>query len=404
MNPSSSIIARRLPAHSSVSPAGSHATAIGKTGIPQSLEPFLKAGRFAGAAVLVAQEGAIQEFDAIGMADLKSGCAMQTDALFWVASMTKPITAAAVMMLVEQEKLALLDPVENYLPEFKGQQVIQEKSADTLVLKCPSRPITLLDLLTHTSGVSETPQPHPEASLAEWVREIGRDPLLFEPGTRWQYGNNGMNTLGCIVEAVSGEAFADFLQQRLLAPLGMGDTTFHPSEEQLKRLAVSHAPTEDGQRLEETGISMITGPLQSPRRTVLPGSGLFSTMADMFRFYQMILNGGIIDGRRYLAADTVKEMTRIQTGNLETGFTDGMGFGLGFGVVKAPAGVTSMLPAGTCGHDGVFGTSCWVVPEKKLLMMLMMQRAKLYQTCERFTMRSVFHTAVMEWLASRAQR
>ena len=277
---------------------------------------------------------------------------MRTDSVFWIASMTKPITAVAVLRLQDEGKLSVEDPVEKYLPEFKGQWLVSEKSKDRQVLVLAPRPITLRDLLTHTAGLGDVPSPRPHATLAELVMAYAREPLQFPPGSKWSYSNPGINTLGRIVEVVSGQGYADFLQRRIFTPLGMKDTTFWPTPAQQKRLAKSYQPKAEARGLEETSIFFIKGDLGDRHRTPFPAGGLFSTAQDIGRFYQMMLNGGEWRGQRLLSREAVTQMTRTQTGDIKTGFTDGMSYGFGFAVVKQPQGVTGMLSPGAFGHGG----------------------------------------------------
>jgi len=239
------------------------------------------------------------------------------------------------------------------------------------------RPITLRALLTHTSGLGDVPAPRPDCSLAELVMAYAQQPLQFPPGSQWQYSNAGINTLGRIVEVVSGQPYAGFLERRIFRPLGMEDTTFWPSQKQLKRVAKSYQPRANGGGLEEVSVYFIQGNLSDRRRTAFPAGGLFSTAPDLVRFYRMILNGGTWKGQRMVSADSVSLMTRTQTGDLKTGFTDGMSFGFGWAVVKEPTGVTGMLSAGTFGHGGAYGTQGWIDPKRDLILILMIQRAKL---------------------------
>jgi CubicO group peptidase (beta-lactamase class C family) len=302
---------------------------------------------------------------------------MRPDNLFWIASMTKPITASAVLMLQDEARLSVDDPVEKYLPEFKNQWLIEGRSDDKLALVRPARPIRLRDLLTHTSGLGDVPAPRPYSTLAELVMGYSQQPLQFPPGTKWSYSNAGINTLGRIVEVVSGQKYEDFLRQRIFRPLGMNDTTFWPARGQIKRIAKSYQPAKDGRGLEEIEISFIKGNLGDRKRTPFPAGGLFSTARDIARFYQMMLNGGKYDGKWLLSNHAVEEMTRTQTGEIKTGFTEGMSYGFGFAVVKEPAGVTGMLSPGTFGHGGAYGTQSWADPKKDLILILMIQRAKL---------------------------
>lgn len=362
--------------------------------IPARLQKFVDDETLAGAVALVARPDRIVSLDAVGYANLATRQPMRTDNLFWIASMTKPITAVAVMMLQDEGRLSVADPVEKFLPEFENMWVIVGKSDDQMTLKRPPRKILLRDLLTHTSGLGDVPSPRPDASLAELVMAYSQQPLHFPPGSRWEYSNAGINTLGRIVEVVSGEPFADFLQRRIFKPLGMRNTAFHLSTGQVKRLAKSYRPRKAGPGLEETGIFLLKGDLTSRSRTSFPAGGLFSTAEDISRFYRMMLNSGRWNGRQLLSRSAVEQMTRMQTGELKTGFVDGMSFGLGFAVVKQPAGVTGMLSPGTFGHGGAYGTQSWADPEKRAVFVLMIQRADL-PNADASDMRRVFQeTAV----------
>jgi CubicO group peptidase (beta-lactamase class C family) len=345
--------------------------------IPARLQKFVDDQTVAGAVTLVARHGQVGSVNAVGCSDLTARTPMRTDCLFWIASMTKPITASAILMLQDEGKLSVDDPVQKHLPEFTNQWMIAEKSSSRLALVRPARPVTLRDLLTHTSGLSDVPSPRSNATLAELVMAYSQAPLRFAPGSRWEYSNAGINTLGRIVEVVSGQPFALFLQHRLFSPLGMKDTTFWPTRSQARRLAKSYEPGPGGTGLEETPIFFVKGGLTDRARTAFPAGGLFSTAEDLARFYQMILNGGTWRGTRLLSQDAVGMMTRTQTGDIKTGFTDGMSFGLGWAVVKEPTGVTAMLSPGTFGHGGAYGTQGWVDPKKDLILVLMIQRAKL---------------------------
>jgi CubicO group peptidase (beta-lactamase class C family) len=350
--------------------------------IPKRMQQFVEDNTISGAVTLVARHGEIVALDAVGLADIAAKRAMREDSLFWIASMTKPITATAVLILHEEGKLSIDDPVEKYLPEFKNQWLIDNRGSNTLTLKRPQRAITIRDLLTHTSGLGDVSAPRPNSTLAELVMAYSQAPLKFEPGSRWEYCNSGMNTLGRIVEVVSGKGFEQFLEQRIFRPVGMKDTTFHPSQSQARRLAKTYQPGPNS-GLQETNIWFIKSNLSDRTRTVFPSGGLFSTASDVFRFYQMVLNGGTAgkesrsNGKRIVSRDSIELMTRTQTGALRTGFTDGMSFGLGFAVVREPAGVTAMLSRGSFGHGGAYGTQVWVDPQRDMVFVLMIQRARL---------------------------
>ena len=211
-------------------------------------------------------------------------------------------------------------------------------------------------------------------TLADLIPHYAEKPLEFPPGTKWQYCQSGINSLGRIVEVVSGQSFPDFLQKRLFDPLGMKDTTFYPTREQMARLAKSYKAA-DG-KLEETSIFILDGHDPQPaNRYPAANGGLFSTAQDYGRFCQMLLNQGSLGGRQYLKPESVKLMSTIQTGKLKTGFTEGNGWGLGCGVVRKPQGITAMLSPGTFGHGGAYGTQAWIDPVKQLIYVLMVQRS-----------------------------
>jgi CubicO group peptidase (beta-lactamase class C family) len=362
--------------------------------IPARMQRFVDDRTIAGAVTLVARPGQVVALDAVGFADLTNKTPMRADSLFWIASMTKPITAVAVLMLQDEGRLSVDDPVEKHLPEFKNQWLVQERTSNSVTLVRPARAITIRDLLTHTSGLGDVPSPRPQASLAELVMAYSQQPLRFPPGSKWEYSNAGINTLGRIVEVVSVRRFEDFLDQRIFRPLGMKDTTFWPTRAQARRLARSYQPRADGAGLAEAEIFFLKGPLTDRARTPFPAGGLFSTASDLARFYQMMLNGGEWEGKRLLSRAAVEMMTRPQTGELKTGFTEGMSFGLGFAVVKQPAGVTATLSAGTFGHGGAYGTQSWADPRRGLVLILMIQRARL-PNADASDVRRAFQEAAM---------
>lgn len=357
-----------------LSMAGAPAAEPGSGGpIKAALQKFVDDGQVAGAVGIVADRSGVRWHGAVGKSDLATGRAMEQDDIFWIASMTKPMTGAGIAVLEEQGKLSAKDPVEKYLPEFKGMWVIASQSKDEVVLKRPARPITIHDLLTHSSGLNDFEPPRHDCSLAELAMAYSQKPLLFEPGTKWKYCNTGINTLGRIIEVVSGMAYADFMRERLFEPLGMKETTFWPSG---PRVAKSYKQKEGG-GLEEIGIRHLKGDLSDRSRTAFPMGGLFSTAHDVARFYRMMLCGGELDGRRVLAAETVAKMTSVQSGDLKTGFVDGMGYGYACGIVREPQGVTAMLSPGTFGHGGAHGTQSWADPKRGIAYILMIQRAGL---------------------------
>jgi len=363
--------------------------------VPTTQQPFVDQGEISGAVLLVADRDRVLHLSAVGVSDLATGRKMETNDIFWIASMSKPITAVCVAMLADDGKLRFDDPVEKYLPEFRNQWVVQESAPDRRVLGRAARPITLRDLLSHTSGLGEYQVTAPHWTLAEFALAIAREPLRFQPGTRWAYSTAGLDTLGRVVEVVSGLPFAEFMQQRLLDPLGMKDTTWWISPEQDRRRAHTYILNTQSKKLEETPIFYMYGGAVTDRaRPPLGGAGLFSTAADITKFYQMMLHGGELAGKRILKPETVAEMTRKQTGDLKA--RAGMPWGLGFCVVEDPSQMEAnrTFSPGTFGHGGAFGTQSWADPVRGLVYVFMIERDKIPNNPDNSPMRRAYQAAV----------
>lgn len=336
----------------------------GETPLSGAVQPFVDREELAGAVMLVATRDRVLTVEAVGFRDVAPKQPMPKDALFWIASQSKPITAAAVMLLVDEGKVRLDDPVEKYLPEFKGQMVVAEKDAEHLLLKKPGHPITVREVLNHTSGLpfkSGLEEPTLDLfPLSARVRSYGMTPLDFEPGTRYQYSNAGINTAARVIEVVTGTPFEKFLDERLFQPLGMKDTTFWPNESQVARLAKAYKVGPEKRGLEETTISQLYYPLTDDRqRFPMPAGGLFSTAQDVVRFYQMLLNHGELDGTRYLSENAVKELTTRQT-PAELG----QSYGLGFATTET-----------TFGHGGAYSTNTTADRKTGLITVWLVQHA-----------------------------
>jgi CubicO group peptidase (beta-lactamase class C family) len=302
------------------------------------LAPLVANHTLAGAVTLVATRERILYLKAAGYRDLAAKAPMATNDEFWIASTTKPMTATAFMMLVDEGKVSLDDPVEKYLPEFKGQMVRLKQpegspaSAEKLV--AADHPIRIREILSHTSGLPFKSSAQPGAldllPLKDAVRSYAAEPLLFQPGTSSSYSNEGLNTAARILEVVSGIPYEQFMQQRLFDPLGMKDTTFWPNPEQIGRLAKSYKADAAAKNLVEVPINQLTYPLNDrTRRYAMPAGGLFSTAADVSKFCQMILNGGTSGGKRYISAQALHAMTSRQNGSL-----GGSDYGFGWGISK----------------------------------------------------------------------
>jgi CubicO group peptidase (beta-lactamase class C family) len=340
------------------------------------LQPLVDSHALAGAVTLVATKDKVLSLEAVGYADVDARRPMRTDNLFWIASMSKPMTATAVMMLVDEGKINLDDPVEKYLPEFKGQWVIAEQNGDHMLLKKPSHPITVRNVLSHTSGLpflSPAEKKIDSYSLRESAVTYALSPLKFQPDTKYLYSNEGINTAARILEVVSGAAYEEFIDTRLFKPLGMKDTTFWPNEEQARRVAKSYKPNADKTGLKEIPIHYLTYPLTDRRRGPCPAGGLFSTAADVSLFCRMILSGGVYQGKRYLSEKSLREMTSTQTGKLLSKNGDASGYGLGWGTSRALHGPSDPVLVGPCGHGGAFSTDMWIDPEHNLITVFMVQ-------------------------------
>lgn len=318
------------------------------------LQPFVDQQSLAGAVILVANKEKVLTVEAVGFADIENKKAMSTDAIFWIASQSKPITAAALMVLVDEGKVKLDDPVEKYLPEFKDIQLNGKKPETTMIVR---------QLLSHTSGMPfKSPQEQPTLdtlTVKESALSYTKTPLVSEPGTKYLYSNAGINTAGRIIEVVSGMTYEEFLDKKLFVPLGMKDTTFWPNEAQVKRLAKVYKPNAAKNGLEASTIVQLKYPLTDRKRQPMPGGGLFSTANDVARFCQMVMNGGTLDGKKVLSESAVKEMTKRQTP-----MTMKENYGLGWSV-----GVD------TFGHGGALSTNMTIDTKRGLITVFLVQHA-----------------------------
>jgi CubicO group peptidase (beta-lactamase class C family) len=358
------------------------------------LQAAVEKHEVAGTVVLVADKDRVLDLEAAGFSSLSAKTPMKTDALFWIASMTKSFTGAALMMLVDEGKVSLDDPVEKYLPEFKGQMVAEEG----IEMHPPAHPVTVREIMNHTSGVAVPQDPafKGKYTLKEIVEVVGKLPLRREPGTKYEYNNSGINTGGRIIEVVSGMSYVDFMQQRLFTPLEMKDTTFFPNEEQGSRLAHSARFTEDKKDLEDVnpgkgvtpqliaklsegqdlkvpqnlidnmGMGVVT---EAAHRYGQPAGGLYSTASDVGHFCQMLLNGGTWHGHRFLSEAAMKTLATNQTGDVVVNPNEG--YSVGFSVKskddEGPA-------PGSIGHRGARRTAMWIDPVHQLAMVVMLQR------------------------------
>lgn len=354
------------------------------TGVSERMEKFIDQAEVAGAVTLVADADKTLHLAATGMADVAAGRVMKPDDVFWIASMTKPVTATAVMMMQEEGRLSVDDPVAKHLPEFRDLKDAKGRPVSVTIAQC----------LTHTCGLAEAgpAESRDITTLAALMPLIATQPVQFAPGSRWAYCQSGINTAARIVEVVSGQSFPEFLDARLFGPLGMKDTTFYPNTAQIARLAVSYRS--NGNALEAVPIPFFGGKTPADRdRYPMANGGLFSTADDYARFGRMIVRGGELDGRRYLRPESVKHMTTVQSGDLQTGFTPGNAWGLGWCVIRKPQGVSAALSPGSFGHGGMFGTQAWIDPVKRRVHLLLVQRAN-FANSDASPVRQGFHEAV----------
>lgn len=354
------------------------------------MQRYVDEEKLAGIVTLVARRGKIVHFEKVGWANIEADQPMQFDTIFRIYSMTKPITSVAVLMLFEEGHFRLADPVADYLPSFKEMKVLERTPEGNQRLVDAERPITIHNLLTHTSGLSygwdeiETTDTqyqalwreldtNPSFTLQEWVETLAQIPLLFHPGSRYRY-SMATDVLGGLVQAVSGMLFDEFLRQRIFAPLGMDETAFDVPAEKLARFAANYGPREEG------GLKVIDTPQTSryarPTRHPSGGGGLVSTTEDYLRFAQMLLNRGELDGVRLLGRKTVELMT---TNGLPAGVylnndpACGASFGLGVSLLEDVGKVQQLGSVGNYGWGGAANTNFWIDPQEELIGIIMLQ-------------------------------
>jgi CubicO group peptidase (beta-lactamase class C family) len=337
-------------------------------GVAEAIQTAIDAHEISGATTAVVTKEGLVDLQAIGFADIAEQKPMQLDSIFWIKSMTKPITGIALMMLQDAGKVNVDDPVAKYLPEFANLKTPSGKPAN----------LTIAQLLTHTSGLGEGlgeagSKDDRARNLADLTRQALASPMQYEPGARWKYTQSGINVAGRIIEVVSGVPFDQYLSHHLFEPLGMNDTRFYPGEKMQQRIATLYAKNKETGQLEPRPRR---SDIAVRDRPPLPTSGIYSTAPDIARFCQMLLNGGSLDGKRFLKPETIKLFATPRTGDLKAGFVPGSVWGLGCGITAEPQGVTAALSPGTYGHGGAFGTQMWIDPTKGVAYILMIQRER----------------------------
>jgi CubicO group peptidase (beta-lactamase class C family) len=355
--------------------------------IDEGMLRFVDEGKIAGAVTLVSRHGRVAHFSATGFMDREARKPMERDAIFRLASMTKPITCAAVLMLFEEGRFLLDDPIADFLPEFAKTKVFESETSDGLVVADLDRPITIRHLLTHMSGIAyEWSAPGPVARIyhdeeigsdepiAEQVRRLAAAPLCHQPGSAWTYGFSH-DVLGRLLEVISGQSLDAFLRERLFDPLEMADTGFHVAKQNLDRVATVYTPAEGGGILRADRADL---DFSMPPVCLYGGGGLVSTTGDYARFCQMLLNRGVLSNVRLLGRRTVDLMTANHTGAKSPFAPDfpvstAYGYGLGLRVLidVAKSDVGSSL--GEYGWGGAWSTYFWVDPSEDLFGIVMLQ-------------------------------
>jgi CubicO group peptidase (beta-lactamase class C family) len=370
------------------------------TRIRKTMQGYLDHQEISGAVMLISRRGKTAYLEAIGMMDIEAQKSMRTDSIFRIASMTKPITAVAVMMLYEEGHFLLSDPISKFIPEFKNPKVAippppDDKSGARFITVPAKREITIKDLLTHTSGITstdqewltsdifrqklepflrpETCQPHPDLTLKDEIKILAELPLSFQPGSQWGY-NWSTDVLGYLVEAISGMSIDQFFHERIFVPLRMIDTCFFLPEEKASRFVAVYSPTEEGLKLADAPST--SSWVRGPKRYFIPRGGLVSTAADYVRFCQMLLNKGELDGVRLLSRKSVELMTLNHIPEfypIYRGAGGGYGYGLHLAVTTDLAKYGALGSSGAYFWQGAFCTQFWVDPKEELITIFMTQ-------------------------------
>jgi CubicO group peptidase (beta-lactamase class C family) len=331
--------------------------------VTAAIQPYLDQHKMAGIIGIVADKtGKVHFKNLLGYADVEAQKPISEDNVFWIASMTKMFAGASIMMLVDEGKVSLDDPVSKFIPQLGKWMVVEEKDPSHVLLKPPVRPVTIRHVLSHTSGltgISELQQVTGADRTPLKARALSSvtGPLQWQPGDKYAYGNQGMNVAARVVEVVSGTPYEDFLQKRFFDPLGMTETTFWPNEAQIARLAGAYGPNKEKTGFARGDIGYLSKPY-SDREHRFPeaGGGLFSTTHDIFRYGLMLANDGELDDKRYLSHDAIQQLRTEQTGSTKVNYS------LGY-----------HLRNGMFGHDGALGTDLSVNPETGMIAIFMVQ-------------------------------
>ncbi len=345
--------------------------------IQTAMQTEIAAHHAAGVVTLVMRDGKIVHQAATGNADLDKKTPMTSDSVFWIASMTKSVSATTIMTLVDEGKLSLDEPASKWLPELGKVKLANGQP--------PVRPITLRDLMSHTSGLAFPPRKATDGahSLKSYTAELLKAPLAFEPGSAYEYGF-GITVAGRIAEIVSGKSFDALMNERIIVPLAMNDTSFHPDDRLRARFAKTYKTDDDGEGLVRANNPFVTADADDHRMTE-PSGGLFSTARDMSKFYQMILDGGVFEGKRIVSEAAIAEMTHPHLASGKVSY--GLGWQCSHPEKPAIAGFSTKA----FGHGGAFATHGWIDPEQKLVTVFMVQNVLVKGSGD---IRNAFHAKV----------
>jgi CubicO group peptidase (beta-lactamase class C family) len=352
------------------------------------MKELVDQGRLAGVVTMVSRHGKVVEFDAAGKRDIAANAPMQKDSIFRIYSMSKPITGVAMMILFEEGKWQLNDPVAKYIPEFAKLKVYSTEANNNVVMKDQVHPVTMRELMSHSGGFTygffsntavdklqlEADLLNPNNTLDEFIKRAAKLPLNSQPGSEWHYSIS-VDIQGYIVQKLSGMPFEEFLEKRIFKPLGMVDTAFYVPKEKLNRFAEFYNYDKDG-KLQAVGVKDgLNHDFAAKPALSSGGGGLVSTATDYMRFCQMLLNGGQLDGARILSPLTVELMrTNVLPPSLPT-LGPGTGFGLDFGVITDPVAAGGYYGKGTYSWGGAAGTWFWIDPVNDLIVLGMIQQA-----------------------------
>lgn len=393
--------------------------------LTESLQDYVDDNRLAGAVALVVRRGKIAYLEAVGFRDKEMDAPMFTDTIFRIASQTKALVSVGVMMLQEEGELLITDSVGKYLPEFMHTTVAEPNDRESYSVVAANRPITIQDLLTHTAGISYGSGPASreweEAAITGWyfanrsesVREVmnrlAKLPFDAHPGEQWVYGYN-TDILGVLIEQISGQTLADFLNERLFQPLQLHDSHFFLPPEKVERLATVYSSTDDGSvdrapdpghkaAIPNYGYGCVEcanqgSYINGPRKSFSGGAGLLSTATDYAIFLQMLLNGGDLQGKRILTRKTVELMTVDHTGDIP--YQPGQGFGLGFSILEDPAATGLPSSVGEYGWGGAYHSTYWVDPVEELVVVYMTQLIPAIDIDDHGKLRTLIYQSIID--------